>query len=112
MSYKAKYRRVWTSLGVMNALMPSLEYLEAIRLQTLNRWAYEVLVARTLCSIRLPVPFFVIIEQGYKEKALPRSLRQIKSNALAALIKPVKVKKDLRMSNEAFYRIQMGDKII
>ena len=54
MDEKLKARLVWTSFGISLNLLPYLEASEAIVMQKLNRFSYEILVGRIQIKFCLP----------------------------------------------------------
>ena len=52
-------KKVWTSYGIMMAVLPYLSNQEQINLQALNRFFYEIAVSRVQVSIKLPLPTYL-----------------------------------------------------
>ena len=50
---KDRSRLIWTSYGVGTRLLPYLNHLEQIEMQTLNKFSYDIMVSRVITVITL-----------------------------------------------------------
>ena len=55
-------KRVWTSYGIFNEVLPNLFPHEQINLQSVNRFFYDIAVSRVQISIEKPTLFFADCE--------------------------------------------------
>lgn len=60
--HASKYmcRRLWTSLGVFVAMLPFLDYIEAVSMQCLNQFSYQIAIGRVHTRLALyPEEFYL-----------------------------------------------------
>ena len=67
---KAQCRRLWISFGFGTIFLNYLFYGEQIRLQALNKYTYNIFVARVKTRIRLPTPALLSLWFNYQGSAL------------------------------------------